>query len=199
MLKSLSFGALCAFCLLLAGKPSQAVLYNASYQLSGGGIVAFTFNGTPEVSFPDRIVVNGLLGVPTFNGVAPTPGLKSGLISFTDFSNGAEPGDPPLIEPPRVSFSGQLMDFYYFSDFDAGGGFFMYEPGSGNASLPGGSDFQSLQTGLFASSEDYGKVTEAWDPSRWSVEAVPLPAALPLGLAGVVALGLTALHRRRLQ
>lgn len=169
--------------IVAASAPAHALLYNASYTLAGGGVVAMTFDGTLQGDF-DTIIVNSLAGTPTFNGVAPTLGAVSGFLSFTDQNLlNAAPGDPVVV-PATVSISGGMMDFIYHSDFPNDGFLFDTSGFYGAPAYGGGGSFNAI--------------LEVFNPQNWFVApaAVPVPAALPLLAAGIGALGFAGYRRR---
>ena len=169
--------------IVAASAPAHAVLYNASYMLSGGDVVEMTFDGTLQGDL-DTIVVNFLAGTPTFNGVAPALGAVSGFLSVSDvIDSGLIPGDPVVV-PATVSISGGALDFVYYNDHDEDG-FFLDTSG-----LLGGP--------AYAGSVSYGEIIDPFDPQNWSVSeaAVPAQAVLPVLAVGIGALGFAGYRRR---
>jgi hypothetical protein len=157
---------------LLSVGPAEAVTwrYNFSYEQVFGSVISGEIVGTLQAD-DDTVLVSEIRN-PLFDGL-PAPALPV-IDSVTNvFDNPTQP------VPATVSLSGAVMDLFVCTDNACSSGFFL-------------DDF----SGVHFAGGAYGNVLEAYDPARWSLTPVPLPAALPMLAAGIAALGLM---RRRVR
>lgn len=159
---------LCAAAICLAAGTAGAATWNFSYDSEAGDRLAGRFVGDLQGD-GDTIVVDAVSHA-SFAGT-PGPALPF-VVSFLSESLGAD-------LPPTVTLSGGVMDILACASPSCREGFLFSFAG-----LVGG--------GAVASSPAFGSLGEAFDPARYSIALIPLPATAALLAGGLALLGLLA-------
>lgn len=158
---------------------AQAALFDFSFRLAGGDILAGQLEGTLQAD-NNRIIVDAFLDFVTFNG-APQVALP--FVQSLDVVFGGVSG--PL--DPIVTLDGSFMDIVACNSANCGDDGFGFAVGNAFAA---GSGFP-----IYISGSTFGNANEPYSQPNWSLTGVPLPATLPLLLIGAV--GLAFSRRRR--
>jgi len=165
--------------LTLAFSSAQATLFDFSYSLASGDILAGTLEGT-LLADNNTIEVDAFQDFVTFNGV-PGPALPF-VESFLEFTGAG-------IFTPTLTLDGSFMDLVACPSSSCPDGFIFgitAGPFGSSTNYIGGSSFGGGISGI----------TETFNPANWTVARVPIPATLWLLMLGGVAMGVTARRRR---
>lgn len=159
----------------LTSASAEAAIFDWTYEFDSGVTLSGVFDGTLGIDL-DTIAVTAVSDV-TAEGVPFVPALF--LSSVTDFFGGSS--------APFVSLSGNLMDICAdTSGFCSGDGFFF-------DTLNGAGAGTDIPNGIFTGQDN------PFDASAWTIQErrVPAPAALPLLVSGLGALGVMGWRRKR--
>jgi hypothetical protein len=168
----------------LSATASSAATYDFSYEFASGDLLAGTLEGSLQAD-NDTIWISDF-GSVDFLGVTLPDISPTDIRSSSDYPDG-------LLQP-LVSLSGSVLDVFVcalgFSgtgncDIAADGGFVLdtSQPLFGAGDGTGGRIFEGSRSG------------SSWTITE--VAAVPLPAALPMLLAGLGGMGLMARRKRK--
>ncbi len=174
MISTIVRAASCAAILALSSIAAEAATYHMSYEDSNGGLLTATIKGNLQAD-GDTVFVTAVLNA-AFDGVAgPALGY---VTSSTNYFFG-------LSKAAQLSLTGANNDLLACIDGTCFDGF---------AFIPGNfSGFYSVPT--YTTGLAFGAILEDFDPSRYSLSAVPLPAGGLLLLSAFG--GLAALRRKR--
>jgi hypothetical protein len=162
--------------LALSVPAAQATLFDFSYELAGGDILAGQVEGVLQGD-NNSVVVSSVLDFATFNGI-PGPSLPF-VESLDEYFGLGGPLDPIF------TLDGSFMDLIACTNSGCFDGF-LFAAGSAYAAVVG--------VPLYNSGISFGAAYEPFDAGRWTLQAVPLPATLPLLLIG--AAGIRFARRR---
>lgn len=167
MRKQIIAGALLAAA--LSGPAARAAIFDFSYELAGGDILAGQMEGILQAD-NNTIVVDAVLDFVTLNGV-PAPSLPSVFSVDEEFVGLPGPLDP------IVTLDGSFMDLLACTSPQCFDGFLFAVDNFAANNWFGGP--------VYNDGGSYGGGTfEPYSQSNWSMTAVPLPATLPLLLIG---------------
>ena len=148
-------------------------MFNFSYTLAGGDVIAGQVDGTLQAD-NNTLVVNSVLDFATFNGV---DGPSLPFVVSTDTFTGLTPN----FLSPTLTLDGSFMDFIACTDGSCNDGF-SFNVGNSFSLLAGGG------TPLYNSGATFGDKIEPFNTANWNIQAVPTPAAIWLLGSGLIGL-----------
>lgn len=169
MKKTLIAAALGLACVI---PQAEASLFNFSYTLAGGDVIAGQVDGTLQAD-NNTLVINSVLDFATFNGVdGPSLPFVASVDTFINITPGLS---------PTLTLDGSFMDFIACTDGSCNDGL----------SFNAGNSFSLLVAGgtpVYNSGAAFGNTLEPFNTANWNIQAVPTPAAIWLLGSGLIGL-----------
>lgn len=177
MKKTLIAAALGLACVI---PQAEASLFNFSYTLAGGDVIAGQVDGTLQAD-NNTLVVNSVLDFATFNGV---DGPSLPFVSSTDTFLGVTPG-----LSPTLTLDGSFLDFVTCTDAACSDGF----------SFNAGNAFALIFAGgvpVYNSGTSFGNGIEPFNIANWNIQAAAVPTPAAIWLLGSGLLGLFGMRKK---